>query len=161
MENALGTFGRFNAYSGVIVTSLIASSLIPVGAYLLKTPDAFPNSNTFTVISAQSCTQTCTNNNCNQRVCPIEVQTPTGNTTVSFTNTQLPGSKVKVYYDNNTPPNYSPTRSTFPKWVPYGLIIVPIIFLIISIIFAYVISSSPTAAKIYGGVAGIHMLTGR
>jgi uncharacterized membrane protein YhdT len=152
MENALGTFGKFNAYAGVAITCIIASSLMTSGGILLNQGDRTTKTGTFKVVNVKPCIN---------NTCPADVETPSGNVSVSFATQQVVGANVKLYYDNSKPPNYSTGQIGFPKWFPYVLIISPIFLVILSVMFAYFISSSPTAAKIYGGVAGIQMLTGR
>ena len=152
MENALGTFGRFNAYAGVVITCILASSLMSSGGIILKQGNQTTQNGTFKVVNVKPCVS---------NTCPADVQTPSGNVSVSFATQQVVGKYVNLWYDNSKPPNYSAVQIGFPKWLPYALIISPIFLVILSVMFAYFIQSSPTAAKIYGGVSGLQMFTGR
>lgn len=148
--DALKFYGQFRAYTGVIITSLIASSLISSGVLIIRSPSVYTNKTTGTANNVKCDPDKCTTN--------VSV-TVSGNTYtpfLTFSEQITEKSTVDVYYDNSNPPNFSSTGATGNKdIIGYGFIGVALCILLIAVLFAVVVSKSNTAAKVYGGVTAI------
>lgn len=146
--DVLKAYGQFRAYTGVIITAVIASSLISSGVLIIRSPSVYTNKTTGTANNVKCDPDKCTAN--------VSV-TVSGNTYTPWLtyNSQISEkSTVDVYYDNSTPPIFS-SASDPPKIIGYGFISLALCIFLIAVLFAVVVSKSNTAAKVYGGVTAI------
>lgn len=152
MDGALESYGKFRAYLGVVLAALICSSMSASGYYAIT---AKPK-------EYKSTEGTLSNVNCDSYTCTANVSVNISGVNYTFGmygENLVENSKIKVYYSNDTPPGFNPytepSDTTPPKGIGYGLIGIGLCILVVAMVVAYFVSTSPTAAKIYGGVGAI------
>lgn len=146
--NAFKFYGKFRAYSGVFIVFVIGISLIAAGAWIVKSPVKYVNKTTGTATNVN-----CANKQCTASV-SVTVKSNTYTPVITYGQGIVEKSTVDVYYDNSTPPLFSGSGDP-PKIFGYGMISVALCCSLISILIAYVVSQSNTAAKVFGGVSAI------
>lgn len=135
VSKGLNTYGKFQASAALIVTGLIVSSFVPLGAYMLKNPqDMILTGNVSAVDS-----------NCNANVCIATVNSKQ----ITFNKKVSVGDQVSI-----------PEEKT-PKFIPIMIIICPIISFLIACIVAYYAYTSSGFSQVFGGVSAIGALTSR
>lgn len=149
MEGALESYGKFRAYFGVAVALLICSSSSWSGYYAINYDPKFANSTTGTAKNVK----------CSSNVCEADVTVViSGNTYtphLMFNSGLVENSNVTVYYSNDIPPQFNTNTDNLPKGIGYGLIGIGLCILVVAMVVAYFVSTSPTVAKVYGGVGAV------
>lgn len=153
MENPIGKglefYGKFQVYTGLVFAILICISMTWSGSYVLRTKPKYTNS-----ISATASNVSCSSNICSV-VASMNILGNVYTATLMYPPPVAPGAQVKVYYTNDVPPQFAPVTDDVPKGLGIGLISCGVIILVISIIMVYVVSTSQTAAQVFGATGAL------
>lgn len=153
MDNPIGKglefYGKFQVYTGLVFAILICISLTYSGSYVIRTKPKFIHSTLATATNVA-----CTANTCSV-VATISVNGNAYTSTLTYPAPVATGSQVKVYYTDDKPPQFSSVTDDVPKGMGYGLIACGVCIVIIAMIMAYLVSSSQTAAQVFGATGAL------
>ncbi len=141
MDNALHMYGKFKAYLGVVVALVFGIGLI-----------IFSRNRIFDFVNET--TATVTETNCSADSCTAKVTANVKGTTYvrDFTLQNPAPATVKLYYTNDTPPEFSTYNSGGSKYARPIMIALAIFMIVLSLIVAYVVTTSKGLGAVYGGV---------
>lgn len=150
MESALQTYGRFRSTAILVVTVCLCICLVSSGTYALVHKPKFDKKTTGKAKDVS----------CTSSVCTANVTAEISGQTYTATGLKFPSppetkndSDVTVYYDDKN--NLSSTTDSIPKFVGPTLIALAFVMVCISFLVYYIVSSSNTAATLYGGYGAI------
>lgn len=150
MEDALQTYGRFRSTAILVVTICVSVCMVTFGLYTIFHKSKF-NKKTNGKAKDVSCIS---------NMCTANVTAEISGQTYTATGLKFPSppetkndSDVTVYYDDKN--NLSSTTDSFPKFLGPSLISSAFVIACFSFLVYYIVSSSNTAATLYGGYGAV------
>lgn len=150
MESALQTYGRVRSTVMLVCAMCVAVCFCSFGMYIILHKAKFVNKTTGKA----------SNVSCSSNVCTANVTTIISGKTYTSSNMKFQSppeikndSDVTVYYDDNN--NLSSTSDNFPKFVGPLMITSAFVTVCISFLIYYMVSTSNTAATLYGGYGAV------
>jgi hypothetical protein len=143
IANAVGAYGKLNAYMGLVVALIVCSIFSSVGTFIIASKES--SQGNFIIKESSN-------------ACPYCYNVAYGNTLVkniAFASSKTIGESVTLYYDGDLI-NVRSSKNSIPKIYGVGLVSCALIILIAAISFTSVISKNPSMATAYGGMSILH-----
>ncbi len=146
--NALNTYGKIQAWFGLVVALSICTSLTSSGISIIRKKPEFTNS--YSGIAS--------NVVCASNVCTATVT----HSTFTLANQTYPaplqeGSTVTIY-SNNDKTKFSTVSDVSPKWFGPGLISTGVCILVVAIIMLYFVQKYRGVSQVTGGLGLLDMV---